>query len=135
MNKGNSYIIRITGMASGIISYLLGDFDVLLKGITCMVALDYITGIMKAIYLKKLSSSVGVRGIIKKLAIFIAIAVANIIQIILQDKIPLRETIIMFYIINEAISILENLSQFISIPQKMSDVLLKMKDDEEGKKE
>lgn len=107
----------------------------LLKGITCLVALDYITGIMKAIYLKKLSSSVGVRGIIKKLAIFIAIAVANIIQIILQDKIPLRETIIMFYIINEAISILENLSQFISIPQKMSDVLLKMKDDEEGKKE
>ena len=36
---------------------------------------------------------------------------------------PLRETIIIFYIVNEAISILENISQFVPIPDKIKDVL------------
>ena len=131
MNKWISYIVYIAGVISSIIGYLLGEFDILLKGIICLAVLDYITGVLKAIYTKRLSSAIGVKGIVKKLAIFIAIAVANIIQLILQNRIPLRETILTFYIINEAISILENLSQFISIPQKMKDVLLKMREDDE----
>lgn len=131
MNKWISYIVYIAGVISSIIGYFLGEFDILLKGIICLAVLDYITGVLKAIYTKRLSSAIGVKGIVKKLAIFIAIAVANIIQLILQNRIPLRETILTFYIINEAISILENLSQFISIPQKMKDVLLKMREDDE----
>lgn len=131
MNKWISYIVYIAGVISSITGYFLGEFDILLKGIICLAVLDYITGVLKAIYTKRLSSAIGVKGIVKKLAIFIAIAVANIIQLILQNRIPLRETILTFYIINEAISILENLSQFISIPQKMKDVLLKMREDDE----
>lgn len=51
------------------------------------------------------------------------IAVSNLLQDALSCDMPLRETIIIFYIVNEAISILENISQFVPIPDKIKDVL------------
>ena len=60
--------------------------------------------------------------------IFIVISVANSIQVILKDAIPLRETIIMFYSANEALSVVENLSYFIPIPETLKRVLKQMKD-------
>jgi hypothetical protein len=41
-----------------------------------MVVIDYITGILKAIYLGNLSSLAGWKGLIKKVCIFIVVAVA-----------------------------------------------------------
>ena len=46
---------------------------------------------------------------------FIVIAVAFAIQELLGGKVPLREVVIMFYIANEALSLLENAA---AAPQK-----------------
>lgn len=43
-------------------------------------------------------------------------------------KIPLREIVIVFFICNEALSILENAAEFINIPQQLKDVLLQLRD-------
>ena len=44
-----------------------------------------------------------------------------------------REVVIMFYIANEALSLLENAAEFIPVPDKLKEVLLQLRDkDSEG---
>ena len=49
---------------------------------------------------------------------------------LVNDAIPLREIVIMFYIANEGISLLENAGEFIPLPQKLKDVLIQLRDTE-----
>ena len=58
----------------------LGGWDTLLKTIVFLTVLDYITGVIKAIYHKKLSSEIGFKGLLKKIVMFIVIAVSYAIQ-------------------------------------------------------
>ena len=90
--------------------------------------LDYVTGVLKGIYLKQLSSETGFRGLLKKIVMFIVIAVAYLIQMLIGGTIPLREVVITFYICNEALSLLENAAVFVPIPEQLKDVLLQLRD-------
>ena len=90
--------------------------------------LDYVTGVLKGIYLKQLSSETGFRGLLKKIVMFIVIAVAYLIQMLIGGTIPLREVVITFYICNEALSLLENAAVFVPIPERLKDVLLQLRD-------
>ena len=100
----------------------------LLKTIVFLAVVDYITGLIKAVYLKSLSSEIGFKGLLKKIVMFIVIAVAFVIQQLIGGTIPLRECVIMFYISNEAISLLENAAIFVPIPDKLRDVLLQLRE-------
>ncbi len=44
------------------------------------------------------------------------------------DTVPLREVIIMFYVANEALSILENAAEFVPVPDKLKEILLQLRD-------
>lgn len=123
-----SVIIAFVG---GIISYGLGGWDKLLKVLVVLVILDYITGILKAIYNKELSSEVGYRGIIRKVIIFVVVATAYIISKVFNDHVPLRDIAILFYASNEAISIFENAASFIPIPKKIKELLAQLRDSTE----
>lgn len=123
MNKMAGHTAWIVGMAGGVLGYLFGEFDVLLKGLMCLVILDYITGVLRSIYNRTLSSRIGLKGILKKTAVFIIVAVANVLQMVFDNKIPLRETVIVFYITNEAVSIIENAQGLIAIPDKIRKML------------
>lgn len=111
-------------------SYWLGGWDVLLKTIVFLAVVDYITGIIKGIYLKELSSEIGFKGLLKKIVMFIVIAVAYEIQLLIGGTIPLREVVIMFYVTNESLSLIENAAIFVPIPEKLKDVLLQLRDKE-----
>lgn len=116
------------GLIGGYLAKILGGYDMLLMTIVWLVILDYVTGILKAIYNKKLSSSIGYKGIIKKIMIFVVIALACVMQQMLGDGIPLREVTITFFVANEAISLLENAAELIPIPEKLKTVLLQLRD-------
>lgn len=128
MDKLFNWISVIAGMLGGFLSYWLGGWDVLLKTIVFLAITDYITGLIKGFYLKELSSEIGFRGLLKKIVIFIVIAVAFVIQKMLGDNIPLREVVITFYIANEGLSLLENAAVFAPIPEKLKEVLLQLRD-------
>lgn len=128
MDKLFNWISVIAGMVGGFLSYWLGGWDVLLKTIVFLAITDYITGLIKGFYLKELSSEIGFRGLLKKIVIFIVIAVAFVIQKMLGDNIPLREVVITFYIANEGLSLLENAAVFAPIPEKLKEVLLQLRD-------
>lgn len=129
MEKIFNNVSIVIGLIGGTLAGVLGGWDLLLKAIVGLVILDYITGILKAIYTKKLSSNVGFKGLIKKIAIFVVITAAYIIQGII--KIPLREITITFFIANEGISLLENAATFIPIPAKLKSTLIQLRDNQE----
>lgn len=106
----------------------LGGWDKWLNALVVMVVLDYATGFIKAWYTKKASSSVGFKGIAKKILIFIIVAVAVVIQDLIS--LPLRDIIICFYISNEGLSLLENTSEFLPVPPQLKSFLLQLRDKE-----
>lgn len=117
-----------TAVVGGWLASLFGGWDEMLYTILLFAVLDYFTGLLKAFYKKELSSAIGFKGIIKKIMVFMVIAVAYNIQRVTGNAIPLREIVIVFFICNEALSILENAAEFIPIPDKLKEVLLQLRD-------
>jgi len=112
----------------GFLAFYLGGYDVLLRGIIALVFIDYISGLICALYEKKLSSEIGWKGIIKKVMIFLVIATAVVVERMLQMETPIREITIVFYASNEGISILENASIFLPIPDKFKQLFLQLRE-------
>ncbi len=122
-------LISVTfALAGGIFIKLFGGFDMLIKAMFILVMLDYITGIIKAAYLKSLSSYIGFKGILKKVTIFIVIALSVVIQRLIGATIALREIVIMFFICNEALSLLENAAVLVPVPDTLKDILLQLRE-------
>ena len=118
----------VGGIVGGFLCQWLGGWDVTLKALVALVVLDYITGVLKGIYTKTLSSEIGFKGLIRKIVIFIVVATAVIVQSIVGDAIPLREIVIIFFICNEGISLLENASEFVPVPEKLRETLIQLRD-------
>lgn len=135
MDKVFNQLSIICGIIGGILCSFLGGYDKILKALMVLAALDYATGFLKGIATKTLSSHIGFIGIIRKIVIFIVVGTAVVIQGVVGDAIPLREITIVFYICNEGISLLENASEFIPLPQKLKDTLIQLREKEEQKDE
>lgn len=116
----------------GALGAVLGGWDGFLYALIVFVVVDYLTGVMVAILKKELSSSVGFHGIFKKFVIFTLVAVGHIIDAyIIQNGSVIRTAVIFFYLSNEGISILENVSMIgLPVPEKLKDVLEQLKDHE-----
>lgn len=123
-----------TGVVGGFLISFWGGWDSLISALTALIVIDYITGVVKAIYLKKLSSEISYRGLLKKMLILIVVGAAVVLQSVLPENIPLREITIMFFICNEGISILENAAAMIPIPAKLKNVLLQLRGSSENEK-
>lgn len=92
--------------------YLFGAWDIILQALIALVVIDYITGVMAAFVEKALSSEVGMKGIIKKVCIFLVVAIANIVDVSTGlDEPYLRTAVIWFFIANEGLSALENMGR------------------------
>lgn len=109
----------------GWLGYFLGGCDGLLYALLAFVVIDYITGVMCAIADKKLSSSVGFKGICRKVLIFLLVGIANILDVqVIGTGSVLRTAVIFFYISNEGVSLLENAGHLgLPIPVKIKAVL------------
>ncbi len=114
----------------GFLGKQIGGFDTLMTTLLTFIAMDYITGIMKALVNKKLSSEIGYKGIFKKVLIIFVVAIAHEIDIMFNNT-GIRYLVITFYIINEGISIIENSSIIgLPIPQKIKNTLKTLKTDQ-----
>jgi len=113
----------------GIAAYLWGPWDALLIALVACVVLDYVTGVIKAAVLKELDSAVGFWGILKKLFIFALVALATIIdRAVPAANQAIRAAVVIFYIANEGLSILENAGEMgLPLPAVLKTALAKMK--------
>ena len=109
----------------GFLGWFLGGFDGFLYALIAFTVIDYITGVMCAITDKKLSSSVGFKGICRRVLIFTLVGIGNIVDVyVLGQGGVLRTAIIFFYLSNEGVSIMENTAHLgLPIPAKLKEVL------------
>lgn len=112
----------------GFLVGLFGGWDVALKVLVFFVVLDYVTGLAAAWVEQKLNSNVGLRGIAKKILLFVPVAVGYWLDVALGAEV-FRSLAIFFYIANEGLSILENLGRAgVSIPAPLKAALEQLRD-------
>ena len=111
----------------------------LLNVLIFVMAADYVTGLLvglagKSKKTKKggLSSKVGFKGLLKKCLILLILTVAYRIDIVVNANQLLYYAVMLFYISNEAISILENAALLdVPIPDKLINAIEALKEDED----
>ena len=104
------------------IDFIIGGCDILFKTLLVFIIIDYITGILRAIYTKKLSSKIGAKGIIKKVGYIFIVILAALLDKLLNSTGNIRNIVIYMFIANEGISILENWTNMgIKIPKILKD--------------
>lgn len=120
----------IVSVIGGFISYYLGGFDLLLRTMLSLTILDFVTANITAMFNGTYSSLASFKGTIKKLYMYLTIVLAVILQNFIGDSVPIRETVIVFYIVSEGISILENIGVVVEYPPKLKQIFEKLRDDE-----
>lgn len=121
-------VIGLGGVCvTGALAAILGGWDMWLKALVLFVILDYLTGVLAAATQKKLNSQVGYKGIIKKVFIFILVAVAFELDILLGTS-AIRIAVIGFYLGTEGLSILENAGKAgIPLPEPLMQALIQIR--------
>lgn len=128
----NDYLKAVMAFFCTAFSFIFGDMDGMIIALIALIVLDYISGVIAAAVEKKLSSSVGAKGIAKKLFMLLIVAVANIVDInVIGEGHVLRTVTIAFYIANECISLIENAGRIgVPVPKKLLDVLEQLKNED-----
>jgi toxin secretion/phage lysis holin len=108
-------LLAIVGIFGSMISNLLGGWDMALQTLIIFMAVDYITGLVVAGVFKKstksesgaLESKAGYKGLAKKGMTLLIVLVATRLDLIIGSNF-IRDAVIIGYIVNEAVSIIEN---------------------------
>ena len=117
----------LTGVIAGIVIYLFGAWDVAFQVLCVFMVIDYITGTMCGYVTKELSSQIGFKGILKKVAMLISVIVAVEVDRVLATD-ALRIAVIFCLIGNEGISLIENLTKLgVPIPERLVNALKQIK--------
>lgn len=103
---------------------------------------DYITGLIYAYLCSTLSSKIGFRGIIKKVCYLVAVGIACVVDFLLSsgifgtwgDVFWFTLLVIIWLILNEIISIIENICKIgVPLPKFMRQFVKKLKTEAEDK--
>ena len=134
MEKYFNNVSVVFSVVGGGLAWLFGGWDILLWTLVGFIILDYLTGLAKGWKTKTLSSETGFEGLIKKMMILTLVVMANFLQKLIGEAVPIREIVILFFISNEGISLLENAALFIDIPPQLKDALLQIRDKDKEEK-
>lgn len=128
LNCGKVLLAFICGAAG----WFFGSFDSLIYALIAFVVLDYVTGVLLAVHDRKVSSQIGFKGICKKAIIFILVALGHVIdKYVIGGGSSLKTMLIMFYLSNEGISIIENAGKMgVPLPKKLKEVICQLKSNE-----
>lgn len=101
----------------------------LIIALVAMIVLDYISGLLRALYEQKGNSKTHYKGVIKKLGIILGVLLGAITDMAVSDGVPIFTTMIsLLFIAGEGLSIIENLGVLgLPMPQKIKDKLEQIK--------
>ena len=134
MSKIQIIIDSIAGAVGAVLGFMYGEVSGLFWALIAFMALDYITGVIVAIIEKRLSSEVGFRGLAKKFLILVFVAVGHIADTYILVGTPAAMSAVMlFYIANEGISIIENAAALgLPVPKKLTNIMEQIKNKSES---
>ena len=121
-------LMTVFAAVGGAAAWLFGPWDALITALLATVVLDYLTGLSAAAMQQQLSSSIGFRGLIKKVTIFLIVSLAAILdRLVLATNGALRAAVCLFYIMNEGLSILENAGTLgLPLPDVLKNALIQL---------
>ena len=112
----------LTALAAGACA-LWGRWDISMTTLVILISLDIASGWLRAFIQKKLSSKESLRGTFRKVLIFVIIAVAQQIDVLLGSEI-LRRAVTLFYCASEGLSVLENVvAAGLPVPEALKEAL------------
>lgn len=121
-------ITLATAEVCTILYFIFGEFDIALQCLLVFIALDYISGLIKAYCTKTLSSKIGFKGILKKVGILAIVALSVSLDRLGGDTGAIRTLVIYYFVANEGLSVLENLAEAgIPIPNSIKKALKNIK--------
>ncbi|MEE0010199.1 MAG: phage holin family protein [[Eubacterium] siraeum] len=137
MSKIQIIIDSIAGAVGAVLGFMYGEVNGLFWALIAFMALDYITGVIVAVIEKRLSSEVGFRGLAKKFLILVFVAVGHIADTYILGGTPAAMSAVMlFYIANEGISIIENAAALgLPVPKKLTSIMEQIKNKSESEEE
>lgn len=135
MEKYFNGISIFFGLAGGVVAGLLGGIDTIMHALIFLMIVDYVTGLAKGFKNKQLNSEIGFIGLLKKAMILVVVMVALELERMTSNAMPIREIVIMFYVANEGISLLENISEFLPLPEKLKDYFTQIRETGDSKLE
>lgn len=127
MERYLNTITMLLSIFGGIVVRLLGGLDQLLNVFLFLIIVDFITNWIKAIAAKELSSRIGMLGIAKKVTMLFMVAVAVRVEKVVDNNLPIREMVLIFYIADEGLSFFENIATFIPMPKKLKELFIQLK--------
>ena len=129
MTRIQIIIDGIAGAIGAVIGFLYGEVTGLFWALIAFMAMDYVSGVIIAVVNRRLSSETGFKGLAKKLFILCFVAMGHIIDAYIIGSSSVAMTaVILFYIANEGISLLENASLLgLPVPSKIKNVLQQIK--------
>lgn len=117
-------ILIILSNIATVFIFLFGGIDIALQCLLIAIVLDYISGVIKAYVTKTLSSSIGLKGILKKVGVLVIVMLAVLVDRVTLNNGGIRTLVIYYFVANEGLSILENLAVAgLPIPKKLKDSL------------
>ena len=137
MSKIQIIIDSIAGAVGAVLGFMYGEVNGLFWALIAFMALDYITGVIVAVIEKRLSSEVGFRGLAKKFLILVFVAVGHIADTYILGGTPAAMSAVMlFYMANEGISIIENAAALgLPVPKKLTNIMEQIKNKSESEDE
>ena len=137
MSKIQIIIDSIAGAIGAVLGFMYGEVTGLFWALIAFMALDYITGVIVAVIEKRLSTEVGFRGLAKKFLILVFVAVGHIADTYILGGTPAAMSAVMlFYIANEGISIIENAAALgLPVPKKLTSIMEQIKNKSESEEE
>lgn len=122
-----------------VVLFLFGGWSMLLNVLLFVMIVDYLSGLAVACSGKSkkskrggLSSKVGFKGLLKKCFILVILTVAYRIDLVVNANHLLYDAVVLFYISNESISILENAALLdVPIPAKLREVIDDLREEKE----
>ena len=133
MSKIQIIIDSIAGAVGAVLGFMYGEVTGLFWALIAFMATDYITGVVVAAINKQLSSEVGFRGLAKKLMILEFVSLGHIADMYVLGGTPVAMSAVMlFYIANEGLSIIENAGNLgLPVPKKLKDIMVQLKKESE----
>jgi len=125
-------LVKLAAAAMGAVGGAFGGWDALLSVLVAMIAADYVSGMVVAWLGKSnkteyggLSSKIGAQGLLKKGLMMLVVLIAALLDTAMgADTAICRDAACWFYIANEGLSLLENLSLAgVPFPERVKEVL------------
>lgn len=120
-------VLLASSVVGGWVAFLFGGWHISLTVLGVFMAIDILTGIMKAIVTKELNSKIGYKGYMKKVGIMFAVILANMIDLLTGGEFLFRSMTVLFFVGLEALSIVENLGRIgVPLPEQLTKYLAQL---------